>query len=344
MTKSAPALLLALALSVASAGAAETRHPELGTVKWGRDYDAALAAAQKQDKPVFLLFQEVPGCAGCQQFGAQVLSDPALVKQIEEQFVPVAIFNNQGGRDREILRRYQEPSWNFQVVRFVDATGRDLIPRRDRVWTVSGIAGRMARALEAAGKPVPPELRRLAGSGRTSARTPSASWVRTAGPAPAPAETPATTKTAAFAMYCFWDGEARLGRLDGVVTTEAGWLEGREVVKLSYDPARLDWSDLVRAAEKVRCADRVYAPGPAELAAARELSPRRTALFPAAGYRKAKESDQRRVLRASPLRALELTPEQATKVNAALRFGGWTEVQKWLTPEQVARARELAGK
>lgn len=31
--------------------------PEIGTVKWNRDLDAAL----KSGKPVFLLFQEVPG-------------------------------------------------------------------------------------------------------------------------------------------------------------------------------------------------------------------------------------------------------------------------------------------
>ena len=35
--------------------------PELGTVKWERDLDAGLAAAKTSGKPVFLLFQEVPG-------------------------------------------------------------------------------------------------------------------------------------------------------------------------------------------------------------------------------------------------------------------------------------------
>ena len=34
---------------------------ELGTVKWTRDHDAALALSAKSGKPVFLLFQEVPG-------------------------------------------------------------------------------------------------------------------------------------------------------------------------------------------------------------------------------------------------------------------------------------------
>ena len=35
--------------------------PELGTVTWGKDLDAALAKSGESGKPVFLLFQEVPG-------------------------------------------------------------------------------------------------------------------------------------------------------------------------------------------------------------------------------------------------------------------------------------------
>jgi len=34
---------------------------ELGTVKWSRDLPATLEASKKSGKPVFLLFQEVPG-------------------------------------------------------------------------------------------------------------------------------------------------------------------------------------------------------------------------------------------------------------------------------------------
>ena len=34
---------------------------ELGTVKWSRNYDAALKTVEDSGKPMFLLFQEVPG-------------------------------------------------------------------------------------------------------------------------------------------------------------------------------------------------------------------------------------------------------------------------------------------
>jgi hypothetical protein len=40
----------------------EARQPvELGLVAWQRDLDAGLALAAAADKPVLLLFQEVPG-------------------------------------------------------------------------------------------------------------------------------------------------------------------------------------------------------------------------------------------------------------------------------------------
>jgi hypothetical protein len=38
---------------------------ELGDVKWLRDYDTAVQEAEKSNKLIFILFQEVPGCATC---------------------------------------------------------------------------------------------------------------------------------------------------------------------------------------------------------------------------------------------------------------------------------------
>ena len=56
---------------------------ELGTVNWLRDFDQAIAESQKQQKPVFILFQEVPGCATCQNYGSNVLSHPLIAEAIE---------------------------------------------------------------------------------------------------------------------------------------------------------------------------------------------------------------------------------------------------------------------
>jgi hypothetical protein len=103
-------LLLVAVAAAASLGEGAPR--ELGAVEWGRDLDAALARGQAEGKPLFVLFQEVPGCSTCVSFGDQVLRHPLLVEAIETEFVPVFVYNNRGGRDAEILARYGEPSWN----------------------------------------------------------------------------------------------------------------------------------------------------------------------------------------------------------------------------------------
>jgi len=94
-----------------------------------------------------------------------VLTNPQLVRAIEQEFIPMLVYNNRGsGMDRELLQRYREPSWNFQVIRFLDADGRDIIPRKDRVWTTRGVAQRMVKTLEVLNRPVPDYLEKLAGT------------------------------------------------------------------------------------------------------------------------------------------------------------------------------------
>ena len=170
--------------------------------------------------------------------GRRCFSNAEIVRAAERDFIPVAIFNNQPGRDAEVLRQYGEPAWNFQVVRYLDADGKDLIPREENIWTVQATASRMARALRKAGRPIPASLAKLAGV------QPAAN--------PAPA-----TLTAAFAMYCFWEGEAEFATVRGVTETEAAFIDGREVVRLSFDPAVVSWADLVQQAEAFDCAHHV---------------------------------------------------------------------------------------
>jgi hypothetical protein len=192
---------------------------EVGKVAWGRDYEAARKAAKLSGKPIFLLFQEVPGCAGCKQFGREVLSDPTVVKTIQENFIPLLIPNNQPGKDAEVLAKYDEPAWNYQVVRFLDANGRDLIPRKDRVWEAPELKQRMALALE----------KKSAGIRRV-----------------------------AFAQHCFWTGEMVLGGIDGVARTEAGFLGGYEVTLVDYDPAEIALADLTNKAKAADVATQVF--------------------------------------------------------------------------------------
>jgi hypothetical protein len=137
-------------------------HVETGKIAWGRDLNSALAASRRSGKPVFALFQEVPGCMGCKQFGRDVLSHPLIVQGIENDFTPLLIHNNGSGADAEVLQRYGEPAWNYQVVRFLDAEGQDIIPRKDHVWEARPLAERMIATLEKAGRPVPEYLKTIA--------------------------------------------------------------------------------------------------------------------------------------------------------------------------------------
>lgn len=143
--------------------AAERQAVEVGAVKWERDFQGALNKSRKSGKPVLLLFQEVPGCSGCRKFGREVLSHPGLVAAIESEFIPLLVYNNRPGKDAEILQRYGEPAWNYQVIRFLDGSGKDIIPRRDRIWTIKGVARRMTITLETLKRPIPPPLQALTG-------------------------------------------------------------------------------------------------------------------------------------------------------------------------------------
>ena len=217
---------------------AGTSQPiEVGAVAWGRELNDALAASAKSGKPVFALFQEVPGCAGCKQFGAEVLSDRAIVDAIEEAFEPLLIHNNTGGRDAEVLAAFGEPAWNYQVVRFLDAEGADLLPRRDKVWETGPLAARMVAALEIAEQPVPDYLRLLE------------------------QEHSNRLQTLHFAQSCFWVGEMELGQIDGVVTTQAAFMGGHEITTVRFDPLAVSPDAVVAEAVRRGQASRVYADG-----------------------------------------------------------------------------------
>jgi hypothetical protein len=94
-----------------------------------------------------------------------------LVEAAEDLFIPVAIYNNtEGDADAEVRMRYQEPAWNFQVVRIVDGDGADLIPRLSKDWTVAGVTEAMAAGLKSAKQKVPTWLQLLAMESRAEQR------------------------------------------------------------------------------------------------------------------------------------------------------------------------------
>jgi hypothetical protein len=312
------AAILAVSAGTEARGAGQSRNPiEIGTVDWRRDFEAALLDTERSGKPVFAFFQEVPGCSGCQKFGAEVMSHPAIVQAVQEEFIPVLIYNNRRGKDAALLRRYNEPAWNYQVVRFLDGNGTDLIPRKDRVWTTDALALRMARALEAAGRSIPGYLEVVAYENDTKNHA-----------------------TVAFAQHCFWTGEFELGQIRGVISTEAGWLEGREVVLLRYHRNLLSVKTLVEKAGQTDSADKIYLT--TELERERVLQDGRMTVGTLDdSYKRADASDQKRQIRKSVFDKMNLSPMQQTKVNSFAPIS-MDRALSWLTTLQRREFERLS--
>lgn len=281
---------------------------EVGAVNWSRDLDGAFAESKKNGKPVFLLFQEVPGCEGCQKFGREVLSQPLLVEAIEDEFIPVVVYNNRdGGNDEKLLKRFKETPWNYQVIRFLDAEGNDIVERKEGIWSVEGVAKRMIDTLEKQKRNVPKYLSTVAAVADQSSHA-----------------------QAAFAQHCFWTGEYNLGGIDGVIATEAGWLDGREVTLVRYDKNSLTLASLAKQAAQVRCADKVYTAEGGSLAGLRGGVLNQS-------YRRASASDQKRQISNWP--AISQVPGinamQITKINS-LAPKSESNALQWLSPRQRA--------
>ncbi len=223
---------------------------ELGKVTWLRNIDKATSLSAKEDKPILILFQEVPGCSTCRNYGNDVLSHPLIVEAIETLFVPLAIYNNKQGEDARVLKVFGEPSWNNPVVRIVDNNQKDIVNRLGSQYSKRALVETMVAALKAADKTVPTYLTLLHDE-FTAAKS--------------------GTETATVAMACFWSGEGALGAIDGVVMTEPGWMSGKEVVRLEYDPEIVDYETILAKAKEQRVAYHVFTNKPEQKVIAKSV-------------------------------------------------------------------------
>lgn len=264
---------------------ANAQNPtELGTVKWYRDLD--LAIKNTGIKPILILFQEVPGCSTCQRYGQQVLSHPLIVETIETYFTPVAIHNNKKGKDLKSLQFFNEPAWNNPVIRIVDNTKKDIVSRLSSNYSPSGLVKSMIEAMQIMDLPIPIYLELLDQELSTQSQ-----------------------ETAFYTMYCFWSGEAHMGSKKGIIQTEAGFMQGKEVVKITYDNKEISKSDLDQHAAKKHLVPIKYS----------------------RDYRIDKEVHY--YLLHSKYKNIYLTELQKTRVNSAL--GNHLDPKIYLSPRQV---------
>lgn len=156
---------------------------------------------------------------------------------------------------------------------------------------------------------------------------------------PAPSGGPKKTERVGFAQHCFWTGEMKLGQIEGVTRTEAGFFQGHEVTRLDYDPARISLEQLARRAREAGVADRLHLPAGAKVSG-RSVAGVKVGAVLDESYRAAPASDQKKQLQGTAYAQLKLTPEQATKVNAFARSNP-AKAADYLAPAQRVALAEL---
>ncbi len=263
-------------------------HRELGDVAWLRDYDQALERARCEDKPVLLLFQEVPGCSTCVNFGHDVLSHPLMVEIIAQHFVPLAIFNNHSGADAEVLRRFGEAAWNNPVVHFLAPDGAAVVPRLANRYDPIGLHAKIGQVLAARDIVAPAYFGMLGHDLAIEV---------------------GLAEQVTYTTPCFWSGETSLAQHPAVISTDAGWIGGEEVVAVHFDP-RLSKRDALDAYAR----NEGFAP------------------LASKGFRLDREPQY--YLRKHALRYLPLSAAQRTAINLALPYR--QEAGALLSPQQAA--------
>jgi hypothetical protein len=304
-----------------------TQPIEVGTVRWLRDLDAAVAESQASGLPILLFFQEVPGRDESRAFGATALSHPLVVDTIEEHFVPLCVHNNVPGRDAELLERFGEPPWNYQAFRVVDANLQTLVVRTDTLRTTNMFCEWLLHTFSETKRPAPPQL--VLVRDETIAQ-----------------DHPYRIEHATFAMHCYWEGERKLGALEGVLRTRAGWVGENEVVEVEFDARIVAYADLLAKATELECATRIFTHNQDQMRVARKKH-KDLALDLTTAMRPVEPTEQFHELRRTPLGHLALTQVQCTKLNAAVKFdeaGKATfepSLEHFLTKRQLADLAKL---
>ena len=286
-------LVFITVLTAGYAAADVVSYQELGVVDWLRSYEQATALSEETGKPLFILFQEVPGCATCVNYGKQVLSHPLVAEAIETYFVPLAIFNNRGGDDLVVLSKFKEPTWNNPVVRIIDNNEKPLAKRLAGDYSIAGTTDTMIHAMEESHTPVPAYLR-LVHEEYSPFLHP---------------------EKAVFSTYCFWSGEIELGKIEGVVATAAGFMHGREVVEVQFNSEVISYAELLRKGKRSGVVTHAYVATDAQEQSAVRLLGRDRVAWVTSFHA---DTQIKYYLSQTPYRYLPLTSMQAIHINRAV--------------------------
>ncbi len=149
--------------------------------------------------------------------------------------------------------------------------------------------------------------------------------------------TESKVETATFSMYCYWTGEATLGKVDGVVASRIGHWDGKEIVQVDYDPRRTGVGELTAALKKQSSFYSLLVAAPAERQqAARQVE--RGEVSVESGRPRFIEPKHSLRTRHPELLDLGLSEQQAIALNSWSYFGG--KMPDVLTEEQKRRLRD----
>ena len=282
---------------------------ELGEVDWIRNFDEATTKAKKLNKPLLVLFQEVPGCSTSSGYGKNVLSHPLIVEAIETLFVPAAIYNNNKGEDERVLKSFGEPSWNNPVVRIMTQERQELVSRLSGDYTKAGLVGAMITALESNNNTVPPYLSLLAQELNVKS---------------------GSRERAVFAMHCFWIGEGKLANIKGVISTKPGFMGGYEVVELEFNPKIISFEDLVKKGKSNNVASHIFTVNSGQSAVAKDIVGEGS-VSPRSSFRA--DSRPKYYLSGTLYSYVPMTNLQIARVNASI--GSLRSPDSFLSPRQL---------
>jgi len=205
---------------------------------------------------------------------------------------------------------FSEPAWNNPVVRIVNSDKKNLIKRVSGNYSKLSVVNAMVEALIYHGEDVPSFLQLLK-------EELEAEYTG--------------VETATFSMYCFWTGEKKLADVNGVLETQAGWMDGREVVEVKYNPIKVSYENLVNEAKQAQCASHVFTENNNQASEAKKIVGNGSA-SPKSKFRLDKEPKY--YLSKSVYRFVPMTQLQAAKVNSKLGKGQSPDA--FLSPKQLS--------
>ena len=133
--------------------------------------------------------------------------------------------------------------------------------------------------------------------------------------------------------------------MDGVYSTRSAWAGHHEVVHVAYDPATINYSQLLAGAQRMRCTSAVYTYDDAQLKIAKQAGASNIIPWkPSLETRQVRKSEQKYHLRNTPLAQLPLNELQAVKLNvlSSRGRGQQLELTKILSPRQIALMKRIS--